>query len=87
MSETKFDMTRKFVRISRERENGFIEFEYAIGEPDVAVELIMPRKIFEAFCLANAVEFLDPSVPAATALGVDADLRWSLQDATHQRFR
>ena len=38
-----------FVRI-RQTRGRFVEFEFAIGSPDIAVELIMPREMFDEFC-------------------------------------
>lgn len=44
-----FDVTRRFVRIRGEK-RGLIEFEFAIGDPDVVVELLLPPDDFRAFC-------------------------------------
>lgn len=53
-----FDLTRRFVRITRVREDGFVEFEFSIGEPELAVELIMPAAAYHAFCHDNHVTML-----------------------------
>lgn len=42
-------MTR-FVRLTRRRDGGFIEFDFAIGDPEIFVELVMPRAAYEEFC-------------------------------------
>jgi len=86
MAPEAFDVSRKFVRVMRTLPNGLIEFEFSIGEPDVAVELIMPKAAFDAFCLDNRVEFIAPDAPAAGGAGA-TDFNWSLQQATHQRFK
>lgn len=86
MEDEVFDVTRKFVRIMRILPNGFVEFEFAVGEPDVAAELVMPRVAFDEFCRNNQVEFIAPAVPAAPG-SAEADFHWSLHQATHQRFR
>ena len=31
------DVSRKFVRVLKRRDNGFIEFEFSIGWPELAV--------------------------------------------------
>jgi phenol hydroxylase P0 protein len=86
VTQPSFDVTRKFVRIMETRPNGFVEFEFAIGEPDVCVELVMPQAAFDEFCRDNQVEFLGAgSAPAADC--ADADFHWSLRQATQQRFR
>lgn len=77
------DTTRRFVRLSGERPNGFVEFEFAIGEPEIFVEMILPRLAFAEFCTANRVEILPPRDPDAP----QGDWDWRLADATHTRFK
>lgn len=77
------DTTRRFVRLSGERPNGFIEFEFAIGEPEIFVEMILGREAFAEFCAANRVEMLPPRDPEAP----QGDWDWRLADATHTRFK
>lgn len=77
------DTTRRFVRVSGERPGGFIEFEFAIGEPDVFTELILGRQAFAQFCADNQAEVLPPRDPEAES----GDWDWRLSDATHTRFR
>lgn len=88
MSESNFDITRKFVRVLRILPNGLIEFEFAVGAPEVAAELVMPKSAFDEFCANNQVELLsaDKSRPV-DAEAADADFNWNLHQATHQRFR
>lgn len=87
-AEGKFDITRKFVRVMRTLPNGLIEFEFAVGDPDVAAELVMPKAAFDEFCQANQVELLTDAKPEpADAEASDADFHWNLHQATHQRFR
>lgn len=88
MATGSFDITRKFVRVMRTRANGLIEFEFAVGDPDVAVELVMPKAAFDEFCANNQVELLrDAPAVAFDAEAADADFHWNLHQATHQRFR
>ena len=77
------DTTRRFVRLSGERPNGFVEFEFAIGEPEIFVEMILPREAFTEFCVANRVEMLAPRDPDA----LYGDWDWRLADATHTRLK
>lgn len=44
------DVSRRFVRVLKRRSNGFIEFEFSIGWPELSVELMLPERDFEAFC-------------------------------------
>jgi phenol hydroxylase P0 protein len=86
MATNAFDVTRKFVRVIDTLPNGLIEFEFAIGDPELAAELVMPKAAFEEFCAANKVELLGASAHAE-ADTTAAEFEWNLRQATHQRFR
>ncbi|NMG43044.1 phenol hydroxylase [Aromatoleum toluvorans] len=79
-----FDTRRRFVRVTGERANGFVEFDFAVGEPDLAVEMILTREAFAEFCARNAVEMLAPQAEPRDAAD---DWDWRLADATRTRFR
>jgi len=81
------DASRYFVRIRGERGNGFVEFDFAIGEPEVFVELILGRAAFEEFCATNKVEMLPPPVASSSDDGEKSDWDWRLADATKTRFK
>jgi len=88
MTESGFDITRKFVRVMRTRANGLVEFEFAVGDSHVVAELIMPQAAFETFCRDNQVEEFSNEKPSLIdAEATDADFNWNLHQATHQRFR
>lgn len=75
-----FDVRRRFVRIVDERVGDMIEFEFAIGEPELFVEMVMPRQQFDEFCRAQGV------VPTHGRLPEQADdaehgLGWTLAGA------
>ncbi|MEZ5256398.1 MAG: phenol hydroxylase subunit [Ilumatobacteraceae bacterium] len=78
-----FDTNAKFVRIVNRRADGFVEFEFAIGEPEIFVEMIMSPAAFVEFCSANAVTMLDPRLDTDE---ID-DWAWNLHDAATRRFR
>ncbi|MEW6695296.1 MAG: phenol hydroxylase subunit [Pseudomonadota bacterium] len=61
------DITRRFVRITAQR-GPFVEFDFAIGWPELSVELVLPRAAFDEFCQRNAVTFLttSPELPTPT---------------------
>ena len=79
------DTRRRFVRVTGERGNGFVEFDFAIGEPELCVEMILGREAFAEFCAANRVELLPAAGPAAQ--GEASDWDWRLSDATRTRFK
>jgi phenol/toluene 2-monooxygenase (NADH) P0/A0 len=58
------DIRRRFVRVLEERSDGLVFFEFSIGWPELAVELLLPRPAFAEFCAANQVTRLDgPTMP------------------------
>lgn len=91
--ERAFNPENKFVRVLELRKDGFVEFEFAIGEPELFCEMIMPATAFDEFCRLNRVMFLDPQrgrgdAPADPGADErDSPWNWTLHDATHQRFR
>lgn len=54
-----FASSRRYVRITSYRDDGYVEFDFAVGDPDLSVELIMDRPMFERFCAINEVATLD----------------------------
>lgn len=52
------DTTRRFVRVTEERADGLVAFEFAIGWPELSVELLLPTPAFAEFCATNKVERL-----------------------------
>lgn len=81
-----FDTSRKFVRVVELRKDGFVEFEFAIGEPELFVEMILPAAAFDEFCAMNGVTFLEPAAPPVQDAAA-AEWDWNLRAATHQRFK
>ncbi|PKO31620.1 MAG: phenol hydroxylase [Betaproteobacteria bacterium HGW-Betaproteobacteria-7] len=75
-----FDAGRRYVRVCKRRPDGFIEFAFAIGDPALAVELMLPEAAFHEFCLANEVIVLDP------ATADEGDWVSRLNDASRQGF-
>jgi phenol hydroxylase P0 protein len=68
-----FDPEQRYVRITGIRDNQLVEFDFAIGEPALYVELVLPLDAFQEFCARNRVRFLSAEDIAA----VDADkLKW-----------
>jgi phenol hydroxylase P0 protein len=52
------DIRRKFVRIRQVRTDGLVCFEFAIGWPELFVDLMLPRAAFDDFCLHQQVQLL-----------------------------
>ena len=53
MATATFDPERKFVRVIEQHANGLVEFEFAVGEPELCAELVLPQAAFSAFCASR----------------------------------
>lgn len=53
------DVARKFVRVKEVRTDGLVFFEFAIGWPELSVELMLPRPAFDEFCVRQQVQRLN----------------------------
>lgn len=78
-SITSIDASKRYVRITGER-HGFIEFDFAIGNPEIFTELLLKPEDFEEFRVLNKAEVLEPAPEVAD------DLAWRLSDATRTRI-
>lgn len=52
------DLSQRFVRVLARRDDGFVEFAFSVGWPELSVELMLPARDFDAFCQAHAVHML-----------------------------
>lgn len=53
------DTSLRFVRVLEERADGLVSFEFSIGWPELAVELLLPAQAFVEFCRINRVQRID----------------------------
>jgi phenol hydroxylase P0 protein len=53
------DTSRRFVRVTERRADGLVAFEFAIGWPELSVDLLLPAAAFTEFCERNRVQRLD----------------------------
>jgi phenol hydroxylase P0 protein len=61
------DVRAKFVRLLERRPDGLVSFEFSIGWPELAVELVLPTAAFDEFCARDAVIWRDdPSLDNTT---------------------
>lgn len=49
---------KKYLRIKKIRDDGCVEFEFSIGDPELFVDLILPKNAFEEFRSKNAMATL-----------------------------
>ena len=48
----------KYVHVTNETPCGIVEFDFAMGEPTMYVELALPKNQFKEFCKNNEVSYL-----------------------------
>lgn len=60
------DTSRRYVRVTEERADGLVAFDFSIGWSELSVELMLPRAAFDEFCATNHVIRLEPRAEAPT---------------------
>ena len=85
IADETFDTRPRFVRVTGER-SGFVEFDFAVGEPDLHVEMILSKAAFEEFCQNNEVTVLEPRAHVHEKVE-DLGFEWRMSDATRLRVR
>lgn len=84
MTDRKFDATQCFVHIRDIKDDRFVEFDFAIGDPLCNLEMVLPVKAFEEFCVNNKV--IHMSEEEAQAVETDRS-KWSRgEDAQGRRY-
>ncbi|WP_027855947.1 phenol hydroxylase subunit [Marinobacterium jannaschii] len=68
-----FENLVKYVRVRSSENARFVEFDFAISDPSLFVELVMPRGAFDLFCQKHRVVHMSTAQMAA----VDAEMeKW-----------
>jgi len=71
------ELTR-YVRVRKVLDDKFVEFDFAIGDPSLYVELVLPRDAFDVFCRHNEVQVMTEE----QARAVDRDMqKWRYGDS------
>lgn len=52
------DPRARYVRYHRLTEQGFVEFAFGVGSPELMAELVLPLAAYREFCRANQVVYL-----------------------------
>ena len=60
-----FDVERRYVRFRELRADGFVEFSFAIGDPELSVDLVMLLEDYKTFCRAQGVTYVTREQAAA----------------------
>lgn len=55
------NLAQRSVNITRRRANGFVEFEFSVGWPELVVELMMTEADFQQFCQKQNIPLPQPT--------------------------
>lgn len=76
-----FNEYTRYIRVRSAPEDKFVEFDFAIGYPDLFVELVLPRDAFRIFCEHNNVVHMDSEMIRQ----VDEDMvKWRFGEKGHR---
>jgi phenol hydroxylase P0 protein len=78
-----FNPEKRFVRFIEKRDDGFVEFEFAVGEPEIFAEMILKAEDYEIFCKEQGVVMIDEN---SNPIDKSDDFEWRLRDATQKRL-
>jgi len=78
-----FDTQKRFVRFIEKRDDDFVLFEFAVGEPEIFAEMILKEEDYEIFCKEQGVVMIDES---SNPIDAENDFEWRLRDATEKRL-
>lgn len=82
-----FDTRARYIRIVQEHANGMVEFEFAVGEPHLYVEMVMPRAEFKDFCTLQGVQPTHGGLADAPEGSQEHEWDWNLRAARDRHFR
>lgn len=76
-----FDISKRFIRIINELDNGIVEFEFAMGEPEIFVEMILPPTEFKLFCQEQNVTPSHGPLPPSAKNSPEEQWEWTMRHA------
>jgi phenol/toluene 2-monooxygenase (NADH) P0/A0 len=80
--EALIDYEWRAIRIAEVRADGFIAFDFYVGDPDIYAEMVLPTAAFHEFCAAQGVEPTGPDEHLASANGLGLSVRDAIANAT-----
>jgi len=86
ISPQPFNFDKKFVRIIQTHATGLVAFEFAMGEPELFVELLMSQAAFDEFCVSHGVTPTQGHLAQAPNTDTQ-EWDWSLRAAREQQIR
>ncbi len=82
-----WNVSAKWIRILHERHDGLVEFEFAVGEPRMYVEMVMAAEPFAEFCAMHGVAPTHGALEDAPGGSEAHEWDWNLRTARAERLR
>lgn len=79
------DYEWRAVRIAEVRADGFVAFDFHVGDPDIYAEMVLPLDAFHEFCATQGVEPTGPEERIASTDGLGFSLRDAAAHAANNR--
>jgi phenol/toluene 2-monooxygenase (NADH) P0/A0 len=73
--DTLIDYEWRAIRIAEVRADGFVAFDFYVGDPDIYAEMILTADAFKEFCATHGVEPTGPELRIGSADGLGFSLR------------
>lgn len=77
------DYEWRAIRIAEVRADGFVAFDFHVGDPDIYAEMVLPAEAFREFCATQGVEPTGPKTPVSTSNGLGFSLRDAVAHASN----
>jgi phenol/toluene 2-monooxygenase (NADH) P0/A0 len=76
------DYDWRAIRVAEVRADGFVAFDFYVGDPSIYAEMVLPTAAFHEFCATQGVEPTGPDEHLASADGLGLSVRDAIANAT-----
>jgi phenol/toluene 2-monooxygenase (NADH) P0/A0 len=83
--EALIDYEWRAIRIAEVRTDGFVAFDFYVGDPDIYAEMVLPTAAFHEFCATQGVEPTGPADALTSADGLGLSIRDAIAHAARDR--
>lgn len=77
------DTSKRYVLVRNVRDDGYIEFDFSLGEPEIFLEMILSTSAFNEFCQDNEVIRITEDDLSGQST---AEQVWRLSESSGQQF-
>jgi phenol/toluene 2-monooxygenase (NADH) P0/A0 len=83
--EALIDYEWRAIRIAEVRADGFVAFDFYVGDPSIYAEMVLPTAAFHEFCATQGVEPTGPDDLLTSADGLGLSVRDAVAHAARDR--